>query len=61
MAGRTVLRFTPLRAREQAEAVRFLNEQRVRDAGLGVIKPDILRRIEPSGALDRIRTASSAC
>ena len=48
------------RASRQAGAVKFLNENAF-ETPAWAINPEILRRIEPVGVLDRIRTASSAC
>jgi hypothetical protein len=48
--------FTPIAKERQAEAVRFLNEN-VFVTPSWIIRPEILRRIETNGALDRVKTA----
>jgi hypothetical protein len=48
------LRFEPLPRQRQREAMQFLSTHAFTTPGF-VIKPDILRRIEPVGTLDRIR------
>jgi hypothetical protein len=53
--GQDGVRFTPVPREKQAAAVRFLNENAFSTPGF-LIKPDILRRIEPAGTLDRIGT-----
>jgi hypothetical protein len=52
--GQEGLRFTPIPATRQAEAVAFLNAHAFQTPAFA-INADILRRIEPSGALDRIK------
>lgn len=54
--GQPGTRFTPIPKARQQEAVRFLNDSVFATPSF-LIKPEILRRIEPMGALDRIRTA----
>jgi Met-zincin len=54
--GQDGVRFKPILAARQAEAVAFLNA-RAFDTPAFVIKPEILRRIEPTGALERIKTS----
>jgi hypothetical protein len=54
--GQQGLRFKPIPATRQAEAVAFLNANAFETPAF-VVKPDILRRIEPFGALERIKTA----
>jgi hypothetical protein len=49
-------RFVSLPRERQREAMQFLSENAFATPTF-VIKPDILRRIEPSGTLDRIRTS----
>ncbi len=49
-------RFTPVSREQQQQAVQFLNEHAFTTPAF-VIKPEILRRIEPTGVLGRIRTA----
>lgn len=48
--------FTPIAKERQAEAVRFLNDN-VFATPSWIIRPEILRRIETNGALDRVKTA----
>jgi len=48
--------FTPVPRERQAAAVRFLSEQAFRTPAF-LVRPDILRRIEPAGALARVRLA----
>ncbi len=48
--------FTPVPRERQAAAVKFLNEKAFATPAF-LLRPDILRRIEPAGVLDRIRTA----
>jgi hypothetical protein len=55
-AGQDGVRFTPVPREQQAAAVRFLSENAFITPSWA-IKPEILRRIEPSGALDRIKTS----
>ncbi len=54
--GQEGVRFKPIPATRQAEAVAFLNANAFETPAF-VVKPDILRRIEPFGALERIKTA----
>ena len=49
-------RFTPVSRERQQQAVQFLNAHAFTTPAF-VIKPEILRRIEPAGVLGRIRTA----
>jgi hypothetical protein len=53
------LRFVSLPAARQREAMRFLNAHAFATPAF-VIRPDILRRIEPAGALDRIRSSQQS-
>jgi hypothetical protein len=53
-AGQQGVRFTPIARDRQANAVRFLNANAF-SAPEWAIKPEILRRIEPVGVLDRVR------
>jgi len=53
--GQEGLLFVPVPKEKQAEAVRFLSANAFVTPAF-VIKPEILRRIEPSGALARIKT-----
>ncbi len=54
--GQQGLRFTPIARERQAGAVRFLQENAFTTPEWA-IKPDVLRRIEPVGVLDRVRAA----
>jgi hypothetical protein len=49
-------RFVPLSRDRQREAVQFLSAHAF-TTPMFVVKPEILRRIEPTGTLDRIRTS----
>jgi hypothetical protein len=53
--GQAGVLFTPIPRDRQANAVRFLNENAFATPEWA-IKPEILRRIEPVGVLDRVRT-----
>ncbi len=55
-AGQDGVRFTLVPRERQAAAVRFLNDNAFATP-TWALKPEILRRIEPSGALARINTA----
>jgi hypothetical protein len=52
--GQDGVRFKPIPAARQAEAVAFLNAHAFETPAFA-IKTEILRRIEPSGALDRVK------
>jgi uncharacterized protein DUF4953/uncharacterized protein DUF5117/uncharacterized protein DUF5118 len=54
--GQEGVRFTPVPKQKQQEAVRFLNEQAFATPAWA-LKPEVLRRIEPTGALDRVKNA----
>jgi len=54
--GQDGVRFTLLPRQKQTSAVKFLNERAFATPGM-FLQPDILRRIEPAGALERIRLA----
>jgi hypothetical protein len=54
--GQSGVRFTPLPRERQAAAVKFLNDHAFETPAFA-IQPDILRRIEPVGVLDRVRAA----
>jgi hypothetical protein len=54
--GQEGVRFLPVPKEQQQTAVRFLNQQAFATP-TWALKPEILRRIEPAGALDRIRTS----
>lgn len=55
-AGQDGVLFTPVERERQAAAVKFLHENAFRTPEL-FLRPEILRRIEPQGVLDRIRNA----
>src|SRR5205807_5466484 len=57
-AGQDGVRFTPVPRARQAAAVKFLNENAFATPAM-FIKPEILRRIEPNGVLNRIRNAQN--
>ena len=57
--GQQGVRFTPVPPARQAEAVSFLLANAFATPRF-LIKPDVLRRIEPTGARDRVRNAQSA-
>ncbi|MEI6667714.1 MAG: zinc-dependent metalloprotease [Acidobacteriota bacterium] len=50
--------FTPVSRERQAAAVKFLNDKAFATPSF-LIRPDILRRIEPAGVLERIRVAQT--
>lgn len=54
--GQAGLQFTPTSRERQLAAVRFLNEQAFRTPTF-LIHPEISRRFEPDGVMDRIRTS----
>jgi hypothetical protein len=56
VAGQNGLRFTPVARERQQQAVHFLDENAFATP-MFLVKPEILRRIEPNGVLGRIRTA----
>jgi hypothetical protein len=55
-AGQDGVLFTPVERERQAAAVSFLNQNAFRTPAF-FLRPEILRRIEPQGVLDRIRNA----
>ncbi|MCH8333190.1 zinc-dependent metalloprotease [Candidatus Sumerlaeota bacterium] len=55
-AGQEGVRFVAVPREKQAEAVRFLNENAFKTPDF-LINPEILRRIEPIGVIERIRIA----
>jgi hypothetical protein len=55
-AGQDGVRFTPVPREKQAAAVKFLNDTAFATPTFALL-PEVLRRIEPQGALDRIRAA----
>ena len=56
--GQEGVRFTPVARTRQAAAVKFLQENAFKVPGFAV-NSDILRRIEPAGVLDRVKTAQT--
>jgi len=54
--GQDGVRFTLIPKARQAAAVKFLNENAFATPTM-LLRPEVLRRIEPAGALTRIRTA----
>jgi hypothetical protein len=54
--GQEGVRFTPEPKEKQQAAVRFLGDNAFATPRM-LIRPDVLRRMEPSGELDRIRNA----
>ena len=54
--GQEGVRFTPIPRTRQAEAVQFLNSRAFATPAF-LLKPEILRRVEPNGSLDRVRSA----
>ena len=57
--GQDGVRFTPVPRARQAEALQFLLANAFATPSF-LIKPELLRRIEPAGALNRVRNAQSA-
>jgi hypothetical protein len=55
-AGQAGVRFTAVARDRQAAAVRFLNDNAFATP-TWAIRPEILRRIEPTGTLDRVKSA----
>jgi hypothetical protein len=56
LGGQDGVRFTPVPKARQEAAVKFLNENAFATPTM-FLKPEILRRMEPNGALDRIRVS----
>jgi hypothetical protein len=54
--GQTGVRFTPIPKARQVSAVQFLSAHAFKTPSF-LVNPDVLRRIEPAGTLDRLRTA----
>ena len=54
--GQQGVRFTPVSKDRQASAVRFLNDNAFQTPMM-FVRPEILRRMEPAGELDRLKTA----
>jgi hypothetical protein len=59
VSGQDGLRFVPIARARQQEAAQFLNTHAFTTPAF-VVQPEILRRIEPAGALDRIRVSQQA-
>jgi hypothetical protein len=57
--GQPGVRFTPVARERQAAAVKFLNEKAFATPSF-LLNTEILRRLEPQGVLDRIRTAQAS-
>ena len=57
--GQEGVRFTPVPPARQAEAVRFLLTNAF-ITPMFLVKPELLRRMEPTGALNRVRNAQSS-
>ncbi len=57
--GQDGVRFSPVDAGKQAAAVRFLNDHAFATPRF-MVRPEILRRIEPSGALGRVRASQQS-
>jgi hypothetical protein len=56
--GQHGVRFMPVAGSRQAEAVAFLHRNAFQTPAF-FVKPEILRRIEPAGVMDRIKTSQS--
>jgi hypothetical protein len=56
--GQDGVRFTPVAGSRQAEAVAFLGRNAFQTPAY-FIKPEILRRIEPAGVMERIKTSQT--
>ena len=56
--GQDGVRFTTIPRETQAEALAFLNDHALKTP-MFLVDPEILRRIEPAGALDRIRAGQA--
>jgi hypothetical protein len=54
--GQDGVRFLPIPRARQVAAVRFLNEHAFKPPSFA-LQPDVLRRIEPAGVLERLETA----
>jgi hypothetical protein len=54
--GQNGTRFVPIAKGRQVEAVAFLN-QKAFATPVFLLNPEILRRVEPTGSIDRVRTA----
>ena len=57
--GQDGVRFTPVPRERQAEAVKFLLANAFAPP-MFLVKPELLRRIEPSGAITRVRNAQAS-
>jgi hypothetical protein len=58
-SGQTGVRFTPVPKARQVAAVQFLLENAFTTPSF-LIQPDLLRRIEPTGIVSRVRTAQNS-
>jgi hypothetical protein len=58
-AGQQGVRFTPIPKARQAQAVQFLLEHAFKTPAF-LVRPDLLRRIEPSGVVARVRNAQAS-
>jgi hypothetical protein len=56
--GQEGVRFTPISRERQIAAVKFLHENAFKAPAFAV-NPDILRRIEPAGVLERVKTSQT--
>ena len=54
--GQSGPRFAPIAKARQVEAVTFLNQKAFATPSF-LLNPEVLRRVEPTGSLDRVRTA----
>ena len=57
--GQDGVRFTPIPAAKQSEAVQFLLANGLQTPAM-FVEPELLRRMEPAGVMDRIRTAQNS-
>ena len=57
--GQDGVRFTPVPRARQTEATQFLLDQRVHVAAF-LVQPELLRRMEPAGVINRVRTAQAS-
>ncbi len=57
--GQTGVRFTPVPKAKQAEAVKFLLDNAFQTPQF-MVRPDIIRLIQPTGAIARVRTAQNS-
>jgi hypothetical protein len=57
--GQDGVRFTPIPAAKQSEAVQFLLANGFQTPSM-FVEPELLRRMEPIGVMDRVRTAQNS-